>query len=150
MLSHSVCCLFALLRKSFPISMTSHALHSLSPSRFNVYILMVKSWISLYFSSVHGERYGSNPSLLQADSQVFQHLMAQLAIFPPTCAFGLFVKDPIAERVCGCVPPSSVLFLCSSCLSLCQYRPGFTLVGFGLSWKSGIVMPPAFLGKQCN
>ena len=91
-ISLSVCATGIIFRKGSPLPMHWRLLPTFSSIRFSVARFILRSLIHLDLSFVHGGRYGSIFSLLQADIQLCQHHLLKILSFFPLYNFSFSVS----------------------------------------------------------
>ena len=125
--SLSVCAAGVIFRKWFPVPMHSSVLPTFSSIRLTVAGLMLRSFIYLDLSFVHGAKYGSIFILLHVDIQVCQHHLLNI-LFLVHLIFFASLSMIRCSKMCGLISRSFIQFHWFSCLFLCQYQAVFSTV----------------------
>jgi hypothetical protein len=73
---------------------------NLSSIRFGVSNFMLRFFIHLDLSFVHGDKYGSICIFLHTDHQLEQHHVMKMLSFFPLCGFGFFVCHRLSDHRC--------------------------------------------------
>jgi hypothetical protein len=113
-----------LFRNFSPVHISSRLFPTFSSISFSVSGFMWSYFIHLDMTLVQGDRNGSIPILLYHNCQLYQHHLLKMLSF-----FHWMVFAPLSKikcpQVCGLISGSSILFHCSTCLSLYQYHVVF-------------------------